>query len=413
MTSGSRHVASVAAVAVAVAACHPVHAVEPAGDREIIDEKLAFDVSAHTGTASIAFGPGGPAWLEVGDLAIDRVSVPFTTRGGRLELAPRGESRVDIAFRWRDHEQFDGASGSGYTFIWPYYCGNLFPCHASPADGATFSLAVTGVPAGKTAVYAPAIAEAPAYQVAWTIDDYSELPLGRTRAGTALAVWYRPGERETAQLGTAHLRAAFDWLEATLGRYRFGSTAGSVSVGWPAGALGGMEHHPRWHVASGILGDPVAHVHEAAHGWFGDGVRIACWEDFVLSEGTASYLAARALDVVAPDVGAAAWARSEAEVAELPADALVWPKTCGRVDILKDHLFTNAPYSRGALFYRAIAQHIGADALDRVLARFYAEHAGKSARMADMLDAIRAAGFDPAACAHAWLDDAKTVPAGC
>src|SRR5262249_9039100 len=99
--------------------------------------------------------------------------------------------------------------------------------------------------------------------------------------------------------------------------------------------------------------------------------------------------------------------------AELPGDALVWPHSCGRVDIIKDHLFNNAPYSRGALFYRAIARHIGADALDRVLARFYAEHAGKTARMADMLDAIRAAGFDPSACARAWLDDAKAVPADC
>jgi Peptidase family M1 domain len=389
-----------------------VHAVEPTGEREIVDEKLAFDVAAHAGTASIAFGPGGPAWLDVGDLTIDRVSVPFTARGNRIELSVHGDKRVDIAFHWHDHEQFDGASANGYTFVWPYYCGNLFPCHSNPADGAAFSVEVTGVARGKTAVYAMSIAEAPAYQVAWAIDAYTELPLGATRAGTQLAVWYRPGERETAQAGTAHLRAAFDWLETTLGRYRFGAKAGSVSVSWPEGALGGMEHHPRWHVASAILGDPLAHVHEAAHGWFGDGVRIACWEDFVLSEGTVSYLAARALEVVAPDVGAAAWAKYQAEAAMLSEGALVWPRSCGRVDILKDHLFNNAPYSRGALFYRAIAHHVGADALDRVLAKFYAEHAGKPARMADMLDAIRAAGFDPAACARAWLED-TAVPADC
>jgi len=400
-----------------------VHAVEPAavaatGEREIVDEKLAFDVAAHAGTASIQFGPGGPASLDVGDLAIASVrvggaDVRYTLVDKRLQLELPGDKRVDIAFHWRDHEQFDGASANGYTFIWPYYCGNLFPCHANPADGATFSLAVTGVPAGKTAVYAPAIAEAPAYQVAWAIDDYTELALGKTRAGTELAVWYRSGEREAALAGTAHLRAAFDWLEHTLGRYRFGAKAGSVSVGWPAGALGGMEHHPRWHVASAILGQEVAHVHEAAHGWFGDGVRIACWEDFVLSEGTVSYLAARALEVVAPEVGAAAFAKYEAEAAALPQSALVWPHSCGRVDILEDHLFNNAPYSRGALFYRAVAQHVGKDALDRVLARFYVEHAGKPAHMAQMLDAIRAIGFDPTACAHAWLDDAKSIPAGC
>jgi aminopeptidase N len=41
------------------------------------------------------------------------------------------------------------------------------------------------------------------------------------------------------------------------------------------------------------MGREVDQVHEAAHGWFGDGVRLRCWEDFVLSEGTASHLDAR------------------------------------------------------------------------------------------------------------------------
>ena len=63
-----------------------------------------------------------------------------------------------------------------------------------------------------------------------------------------------------------------------------------------------MEHHPFVHIGSVAIGDEETNVHESAHGWFGDGIRIACWEDFVLSEGTVSATSpARALDVVAPD----------------------------------------------------------------------------------------------------------------
>ena len=56
-----------------------------------------------------------------------------------------------------------------------------------------------------------------------------------------------------------------------------------------------------------------AQAHEAAHGWFGNGVRLRCWEDFVLSEGTASYLAARVLEEVAgPAVSEPIWGTTRA-----------------------------------------------------------------------------------------------------
>jgi aminopeptidase N len=293
--------------------------------------------------------------------------------------------------------------------LWPYFCGNLFPCHSQPRDGMTMSLNVTGVPAGKVAVWTPSFTEAPAYQLAWAIDDYTELALGATAAGTQVAVWYRPMELAAAQIGTQNLVAVFDWYEKTLGPYRFGSKVGTVSVNWGAGAYGGMEHHPRWHISASSLGSQETNAHEAAHGWFGDGVRIACWEDFVLSEGTVSYLAARALDVVAPSIGAQTWARYTLALAEIPGERLVWPQTCNKVDILKDNLYTTAPYLRGAFFYKAVADKVGADKVDQALAAFYREFAGKSARMSDMLTTIRnVTGYDPAACAQRWLKDTST-----
>ncbi|MDQ3368178.1 MAG: peptidase M1 [Myxococcota bacterium] len=398
----------------------------PNAARGISDTALAFDVTALTATATITFdadsAPG--ASLEVGDLVIETVrsagqdlafAVAAGSGGAQLDLAlPASDAAlpVEITYRWKHHEGFEGASAAGYTLVWPYHCGNLFPCHSAPEDGTTFSLALAGVPAGKTAVYPATIpSEAPSYQIAWAIEDYTELALGTTTAGTQLVVWYLPGELAKARQGTEYLVAAFDWLEQTLGPYRFGTKAGTVSTKWGAGAFGGMEHHPYWHVGSAALGDVETNTHEAVHGWFGGGIRIRCWEDFVLSEGTTTYLAGRALDVVAPAVGAAIWQSYEADLGDVAPTDKVWPASCGAIDILTDNLFTRAPYMRGAFFYRGVALKVGAAKLDEALAAFWATNQTRGASMADMLATIAAVtGYDATTCANMWLRS-TTIPA--
>jgi aminopeptidase N len=394
--------------------------------REIIDTKLTFDVTAMTGQASIklAASTDAGASFEVGDLHIDTVTwsgadLPFAVATKQMTLGLPHldvETTIDVAFHWSLHNKFDGESLSGFTFLWPYFCGNLFPCHSQPADGTTFTLDVTGVPAGKMAVFPVTIpAEAPSYQVAWSIDAYTQLDLGTTTAGTQVSVWYRPNELTKATNGTKNLVAAFDWLEKTIGPYRFGNHVGTVEVGWGPGAYGGMEHHPFWHVGTSSIASEVTNVHESAHGWFGDGIRIRCWEDFVLSEGTVSYLAARALDVVAPSVGAQAWADYASQLSGIPGTDPVWPQTCGQVDVLKDNLFTNAPYMRGAFFYKAVADKVGAARVDQAIATFYLAHAGGTGTMAEMLDTIHTVtGYDPSACAQIWLtSQTQPTPGAC
>src|SRR5262249_60404390 len=100
---------------------------------------------------------------------------------------------------------------------------------------------------GKSGVYPRRIPNhAPPYQIAWAINDYTQANVGATTAGTQISVWSRnvAGEAAKATQGTAHLVAAFDWFEKTLGPYRFGNQYASVSAGWPAGAFGAMDHHP-------------------------------------------------------------------------------------------------------------------------------------------------------------------------
>jgi len=401
--------------------------------RELLDTKLAYDVTALTATATITFGPSAEpgGTLEVGDLMIDSVTldgadVAFTAATAPGAMLHANDHTIDLALPWSEtplvvtiafhykfHGSFEGAAAAGYTLVWPYHCGNLFPCHSRPDDGLTMSLALTGVPAGKTAVFPPTLTEAPSYQIAWSIESYTELPLGTTTAGTAVSMWYRPTEMAAAMTGGANLVAVFDWYEKTIGPYRFGNKVGTVSVKWCPGALGGMEHHPMWHVSSSAIGDEETNAHEAAHGWFGDGIRIACWEDFVLSEGTVTYLAGRALEVVAPTVGAAVWSSYATELNGVPATDKVWPQSCNAIDIIDDDLFTNAPYMRGAFFYRGVALKVGAPLLDQALAAFYAAHAGKAAHMSEMLDTIKTVtGYDPTACADMWLKSTTKPAAG-
>jgi hypothetical protein len=384
-------------------------------ERGIAATTLTVDVSTMQGTAIITLEPSDRpgASFEVGDLTITAVrdrpdSLLATLRDGSVLHVdvPAADAPVDIVidYGYAIHGGFEGVSAAGYTLTWPYFCGNVFPCHSDPADGMTFALTVTGA-GDQVAVYPDLIAtEAPSYMLAWAVGDYALIELGTTADGTAIEVWHLPGGEQNALDGTEYLVAAFEWLETTIGPYAFGERAGSVAAPWGFGAYGGMEHHPLWHVGTGAMAGDTVHAHEAAHGWFGNGIRIACWEDFVLSEGTVSYLAARSLRAAAGDAFAESIWDGYAQRLAGVASEIAWPQGCNELDIIEDGLFTSAPYMKGAHFFRALEHRIGQGALDMALAAFYADHVGRAARFQDLLDTIAAeTGYDPTACAVAWL----------
>jgi aminopeptidase N len=373
---------------------------------------LDIDLATKSTTATIELEKGGNVELEAAGLHITRVT---DSRGKRRFSIVAGKLRVSsvrgalvVEYTFDQHTNADGLLPGGSTVLWPYYCGNLFPCHSRPADGTTFTLAIAGVPSGVTLI-APAeiAAESPSYMLAWAVGSYTKRDLGVTAAGTKVSTAWLPGGETAALAGTKHLVAAFDWYEQNLGPYSFGHEVASVSVVWGEGMYGGMEHHPYWHVAKDAMADEVTHVHEAAHGWFGDGVRLRCWEDFVLSEGTVSYLAARVLGKTAGAAKeASVWAeyQEELDAAIAEGGAPAWPQGCNQIDILRDKLFTNLPYMQGAFFYKDVATQIGADKLDKIIGDFYKANHNKPAGMQQMIDAIKAAsGFDPTPIAEARL----------
>jgi aminopeptidase N len=394
--------------------------------RDFVHMDLAVDLATLSGTATIELAPseGTGASFEAAGLTVSGVRnddgpLEYEVVDGLLNVgvpATGQPARVTVDYTFEGHTNFDGLLPGGSTLVWPYWCGNLFPCKSDPADGLTFAVSVTGQPAGSTSVLPERVdADAPSYMVAWATGAYSALDLGETAAGTRIVAYYLPEGEADATAGTAHLRDVFDWYEQTYGPYTLGTTAGSVSVKWRKGAYGGMEHHPLWHIADVAMHDPWIHAHEAAHGWFGDGIRIACWEDLVLSEGTVSYLEARSVaETQGAAEGDALWAHYQSRLDAVMAKTypkIAWPDSCGVLDVYADKLFTDIIYMKGAFFFRALEARIGAAELDAALRSFYGKNAGKAAGVQDLLDEIKAVtGYDPAACATAWLRS-EPVPA--
>jgi hypothetical protein len=386
--------------------------------RDIVSTSLDIDLGTLSGVATVRVAPsqGTGASFEVAGLRIDAVTDELarplfydagsSLDGGWLDvgLPVRSDpSTVVIHYGFTGgRTTFSGLLEGGSTVTWPYFCSNIFPCHSDPTDGVHFQLSVHGNASGTVVFPADLEFDAPAYQVAWATGDYTQMELGTTDAGTIVSAWALPNDMGNLSSGTAHLRDVFEWYEKQLGPYRFGPRVGPVDVIWPVGAYGGIEHHPFWHISRIALADPVVIAHEAAHGWFGDGVRLRCWEDLVMSEGTVSYLAAHSLGVIeGPTTEQAAFTAYQNRLNAV-AGVVAWPDGCDVHDPLAT--FGDAPYMKGAFFYRALAAKIGADALVASLARFYAANQGQPAGMQDVLAAVQAqTGYDPTTCAHDWL----------
>lgn len=384
----------------------------PARDIELTE--LDIDLATQTATAAITLAPStlsgatfSASGLTIRSVELEGAPLPFENGplGLNVALPASTESlRITIDYDWQFNANSEGVSPQGFTLTWPYYCDNVFPCHTAPADGTRFTLRVSG--GAKPLVFPSEIArDVPAYVLAWVQGDYTRVELGTTAAGTRVSMWHLPDGAASVALGGAHLLAAFDWLEQHLGPYRFGEDVGPVAVDWGPKSLGGMEHHPYWHIAAKSISDQVVNVHEAAHGWFGNGVRLRCWEDLVLSEGTATYLAARVLEEVSGS--AETWTRYEADLDSRRASGnrKAWyPAQCNLIDVVTSGLFNRMTYLKGAFFLRALEQKVNRPAFDEALRTFYTRFAGDSARVQDLLDVVReVTNYDAQGCAEAWL----------
>lgn len=366
--------------------------------------QLAVDVSENVAEAVLTLEAlDSKIQLSADNLEILSVEqngevVGFQHEDGVLIVDSEVVSVQELAIRYtfpnRSLYQFDGwMPEQGVSFIWPDACGNLYPCNPNTNDGLTFGMDVSGVPTGRTSIYASdSVAEGPPYMLAFAVGEYEKLEVGVSQSGIEVAAWYLDGSDGLldAQYGTAHMVESLDWMESVYGPYPFGSQVGTVEVNWGADSYGGMEHHPFFHVGQYDFWNEETQIHELAHAWFGDSVRLECWEDFVLSEGTVTYMTAKTLQEVAEyDV----W---EYYVTEFlipicegeDVNTIVMPEGCNEIDFENDNLWSLATYMKGACFYEEVADVLGAETLDRVIGEFYTANTGQAATMEEMLSMI-------------------------
>lgn len=372
----------------------------PEQAQDVLHTALSLDLAQLTGQAVVDVTANGPIQLDVGDLTVTEVllndaPVDYHINHGQLRVpSDVGTQQLSVKYGFSDSDNYEGWMASrGEIFTWPYFCGNLFPCNPDTTDGLQFNFDVQGIPEGQTAIYPSEINfDVPDYVLGLAMGDYVESVLGTTEQGTQLSVWAHPDETEYALNGTIYLVDAFNFYEKTYGPYAYGDHAGSVSVDWGRWTYGGMETHPFWHISAISLRSTEAHVHEAGHGWFGSGVRMACWEDFVLSEGTTTYITAHALESIG---GPSIFNTYVDELDRIcnpanPVLTVALPDTCNEIDLYNDPLFSMVPYMKGACFYEDVADMIGPEVLDEVISGFYQENVGKAASMRQMIEAIRA-----------------------
>jgi aminopeptidase N len=344
--------------------------------------------------------------LQIASVQVDGRSVPYSLVDDRLHVEAPGARSLEVRYAVTPTEDTNGYglirdryTGACWTLLWPDHTGALFPSNSAPADGATATVTVRVGPdhtvIGPGAVDSEALRldrEVPAYAVAL----YAGRKGARATATSASGVTVTAAE--LARGVPEHVRAAYvkcaaeavDFYSSWLGPYAYGDTLNLVEV---KGDFGGMENAGAISMMVGSNSQLAfakrCAIHETAHHWFGDNVRIASYGDLWLSEGFADYIEARcvgALQGEARFLSVMDEATSKIRGAfREGARGLALPAHSDPLEV-----WTALPYSLGCWMLRSIEARLGRDVFDPLLREWFAAQQGKAASSEDLLTFVRA-----------------------
>ncbi|ULH16574.1 M1 family metallopeptidase [Deinococcus sp. KNUC1210] len=373
--------------------------------------QIALDFAGPT-TSEVLLNDQVARFAQVGEKLLILPSTPLKA-GTRFTLGVTYQGtpalHLDLGLRLGWITQDDAS----YTYSEPDAAHTYFPCNDLPADGASFTLHLD-VPAGYTAV-ASGVQTGQHSQNGRTVTDF-DLP--QETATYALGIQVGRLDVVTRpRAGNVALRDAFPTDTPPSVRAPFARVADMLSVltGWfgpyPFAVYGvALTHDPQLLALETATlstfpareqGEEVG-LHELAHQWFGDSVRLGDWSDVWLNEGFATYAELLWAEHLGQDSRSLLrrWYTALMRQAARPLVATAAPQ-----------LFDSTSYQRGALTLHVLRLKIGDASFRRVLQQYAASYAGRSARTADFLNVVREVSGQTAVDAlQPWVSSPSLPP---
>lgn len=343
--------------------------------------------------------------------------------------------------------------GQGYTVAGePFGATYWFPCNNTPVDGAQYKITLhapigytlvsNGVRTSNVAAGADGLAAA-----TWEVtQDTAAYQIFATFSKNLIELKQETGEEKEGYYTTADGREIpiYAYVNKTIyddvdNRYKadryyallpyYISTLEDMFGAYPGEALGfvfedvgnGTGGSASWgaietkdrpfYTASGIVNENTF-VHEFAHQWFGDAVRLPNWNELWLNEGFATF----ATDLYYEFLGTEFTVNGETQVftttakyralwESKDADSILWETAVANID-RESKLFGGAkiPYTKGALALAVLREGIGDETFFSLLQAWVESNQGQSKTTDDFVAlAEEISGKDLSEYAATWL----------
>ena len=282
------------------------------------------------------------------------------------------------------------------TLAWPRAARWWIPLRDHPRDGATFAVTATFpsryvvVANGGWRWYTEG-----AGTKTWRFDSHEPMPTydfhlaaydrwKLSHEGQVNAYVYEDIANRSHDV-YGDIPAALDWFARALGPYRWESLS---YLEEPLSWGGAMEHATVVSMGEDLFGGPrsarEAAIHELAHHWSGNLVRIRTWNDFWLSEGFANYLTARFLAAHdGKDAERKTWKRmrKSALAADEQETAHALRPPDPEIDVMT--IFDATSYDKGACVLRLLERVVGEQAFTAFLRGWFDRHAFQAVTTSD------------------------------
>ena len=398
-------------------------------------------------------------WLNGKDLAISRASIDFSEStykarakaiGGefiRLTTDQAvGPGRAVISIRYRAPLSAKDVSGPfrkkvagrwyAFTVFTPIEARRAFPCFDEPRFKTPWELSIQVRRTEKAFANAPEVSETEQANGFKLVHFAVTRPLAAEVVAFAVGpfdVWdgERAGAKQTPVRVVTPRGQGADGKDAVIATTeilpRLEKYTG-IAYPWekldhvalPAAAFGAVENPglityrsrslllaPGEEDPERIVALHSVEAHEIGHQWFGNLVTQASWEDVWLSEGFATWFAAKIIDQELPDDSrhlAAIAARERIMAADSgPESRPVRLAMHSRADMKS--VYSRIVYQKGAAVLLMLENWLGEDQFQKALQSYLRAHALSNATTADLASALMSAThIDPTSVMHSFLD---------